>query len=55
VAYTLIRNGIEIRDIRPFLNSSGRETLIQVGGRVAAADKPVWTVERIEAATEFPR
>jgi len=54
VAYTLIRAGVEIRDIRPFLRSSGRELLIQVGGLKDAADKSVWTWERIQAG-QFSR
>jgi hypothetical protein len=55
VAYTLIRAGIQIKDIRPYLVSEGRDSLIQVGGRPLAVNKPVWTVERISAAKEFPR
>jgi hypothetical protein len=55
VAFTLIRAGVEIRDIRPYLDSGGRESLIQLGGRPLAVNKPVWTVERISAAKDFPR
>lgn len=55
VAYALIRAGIQIRAIRPFLVSEGRDSLIQVGGRPLAVDQEVWSVERISAAKEFPR
>ena len=55
VAYTLIRAGIQIRDIRHYMKSEGRDSVIQVGGRPLAVDKPVWTVERISAAKDFPR
>jgi len=55
VAYTLIRAGIQIRDIRHYMVSEGRDSVIQVGGRPRAVDKPVWTVERIAAAPDFPR
>jgi hypothetical protein len=55
VAYTLIQNGLQIREIMPFLNSNGRESLIQIGGRKLAVDKPVWTVEKIQTAAKFSR
>lgn len=55
VAYTLIRAGIPIQDIRRYMVSDGRDSQIQVGGRPLAKDNVVWTVERISAAKDFPR
>ncbi|TRU32484.1 MAG: hypothetical protein EWV50_21940 [Microcystis aeruginosa Ma_MB_F_20061100_S20] len=55
VAYTLIGAGVELKMIRQFNNSQGREYLIQVGGDGECINRPTLTVERIRAIQEFPK
>ena len=54
VALTLIRAGVEIKHIRLFHDSTGRESLIQVGSGTAYISKPPYSVEAIQQATKFP-
>src|SRR6185503_1099795 len=44
VAYALVHAGVNIKDIRPFKTSEGREDKIQIGGRPVAVDKPPLTI-----------
>src|SRR5262249_11627339 len=55
VAYALIHAGVNIKDIRPFAKSEGREDVIQIGGRPAAVEKPPLTIEQIKAVNQFTR
>lgn len=55
VAYTLIGAGVELKMIRQFNNSQGREYLIQVGGDVECVNRPTLTVEQIRTIQEFPK
>ena len=54
VSTTLLRAGVKIKFIRPFQNSNGRKTLIQVGAGTAYIKFKPLTVEAIRRATEFP-
>jgi len=54
VAYTLIGAGVEIKIIRRFSNSQGRERVIQVGGDVECINRPPLTVEAIRDVQQFP-
>lgn len=55
VAYTLIGAGVELKMIRQFNNSQGRERLIQVGGDRECVNRPTLTVEQIRSIPEFPK
>jgi hypothetical protein len=55
VAYALVHAGVNIKDIRPFAISEGREDVIQIGGRPAAVGKTSLTVEQIRAVRQFTR
>jgi hypothetical protein len=55
VAYALVHAGVNIKDIRPFARSEGREGTIQIGGRPGAVDKPALTIEQIKAVKQFTR
>jgi len=58
VVLALVRAGVELRSIRPIpAEIVGKRDLplIQVGADVSMVHEPVWTVERLLRATEFPR
>jgi len=58
VVLALVRAGVELRSIRPIpAEIVGKRDLplIQVGADVSMVHEPVWTVERLLKATEFPR
>ena len=55
VAYTLIGAGVELKMIRQFNNSQGREYLLQVGGDGECVNRPTLTVEQIRNIQEFPQ
>ncbi len=55
VAYTLIGAGVQLKAIRQFNNSQGREQVIQVGGDVECVDRPALTVKQIQNIQRFPR
>jgi len=55
VAYALIHAGVNIREIKPFLKSEGREGVIQIGGLPRAVEKPPLTIEQIKAIRQFTR
>jgi len=53
VAYTLIGAGVELKMIRQFNNSQGREHLIQVGGDRECVNRPTLAAEEIRNIQEF--
>jgi hypothetical protein len=55
VAYTLIGAGIELKMIRQFNNSQGREYVIQVGGDGECVNRPTLTVGKIKSIQNFPQ
>lgn len=55
VAYTLIGAGVELKMIRQFNNSQGRESVIQVGGDGECINRPTLTVEKIKSIQKFPK
>ncbi len=55
VAYTLIGAGVELKMIRRFNNSQGREYLIQVGGDGECINRPTLTAEKIKNIQNFPQ
>ncbi|MCG8701302.1 MAG: hypothetical protein MI922_24825, partial [Bacteroidales bacterium] len=51
IAMTLVNSGVKIQDIKPFANSSGRENIIQLGGRPQAIHKRPITIEQIRSGS----
>jgi hypothetical protein len=50
IAYTLISNGFTIR----YIGKMSKDGQIQIGGRPASSESPVWTVEMVKSLTKLP-
>jgi hypothetical protein len=53
VAYALIRSGAQLKQIAPFQNSTGKEHVIKVGGKIEVMNIPAFTVEELRKRTAF--
>lgn len=54
VALALIRAGVDLRYIGRFVDSTGRERVLQIGTRPASASDPPLDLQQLDRAQDFP-